>query len=185
MSDKFYTKPAIATMCTKYIKNNIPTLISFETDLIIEPSAGQGAFFEGIKTLAKMAIYYDIEPNHKSIKRVDFLKYDFHKVERTFLSGLWYDYVHVIGCPPFGDDPDYSLATQFIENACTFAKTVSFILPTNIRRDIFPSNYTCVFAIDLPKNSFMMTPPPTTTTNEMFAVDYDIDAVFGIWVRKD
>jgi hypothetical protein len=90
----------------------------------------------------------------------------------------------VIGCPPFGEDPDYTLAEKFIENACTFAKTVSFILPTNIRRDIFPPNYTCVFNIDLPKNSFIVN-ELRVETNEMFAVDYDIDAVFGIWVRKN
>lgn len=45
--DKFYTKPIIVNQCIDNIKKN---LIINNCDIIIEPSAGDGAFIEKIKT---------------------------------------------------------------------------------------------------------------------------------------
>ena len=47
--DKYYTKPTIVDECIKLVKKYIN--IS-NTDLIIEPSAGNGSFIENIKTLS-------------------------------------------------------------------------------------------------------------------------------------
>jgi hypothetical protein len=44
--DKYYTKKSITELCTDTMKNNIKIN---ESDLIIEPSAGNGAFIDCIK----------------------------------------------------------------------------------------------------------------------------------------
>ena len=48
--DKYYTSPSIVNECIKLIKENINIQ---ENDLCIEPSAGNGAFINGIKSLFK------------------------------------------------------------------------------------------------------------------------------------
>ena len=60
--DKIYTKPEIAKMCIS--KCNIKSY-----DRIIEPSAGNGAFSSQIPNCEA----YDLMPEHKSIKKQDFL----------------------------------------------------------------------------------------------------------------
>ena len=62
--DKFYTKPGIVQ---KYIN----TALSYidNTELIIEPSAGNGAFINSIKSLFKRYSFYDISPEHDEIKQ--------------------------------------------------------------------------------------------------------------------
>jgi hypothetical protein len=47
--DKFYTKETIVDKCINLIKNFI---VIDNKDLIIEPSAGNGAFISKIKTLS-------------------------------------------------------------------------------------------------------------------------------------
>jgi hypothetical protein len=49
--DKFYTKNDVVNMCLKEIQTHIN--INSELDLIIEPSAGNGAFMPIISLLSK------------------------------------------------------------------------------------------------------------------------------------
>jgi hypothetical protein len=170
--------PEIAATCIQYIKKNIPQMIRFETDLIIDPNAGHGVFMEGIDSLTRLALYYDIDPQHPHVKQLDFLNFDFVRADRTFLSGLWYDCVHVISCPPFGTAPHYTPAVKFIETACTFAQTIAFILP-RATLSAFSPNYTCVFQIELPHNSLFI-----QNTSETGASETEEDIIFGIWVRR-
>jgi hypothetical protein len=44
--------------------------------LCIEPSAGNGAFIEYIKTLSKNCKFFDLKPENKEIIELDYLKLD-------------------------------------------------------------------------------------------------------------
>ena len=57
--DKYYTKKEIANKCLELIKKYI---IIDSSSLIIEPSAGNGAFIAGIKILSNNYKFYDIKP---------------------------------------------------------------------------------------------------------------------------
>ena len=67
--DKYYTKKEVVIDCIleidKYIKID-------KNDLVIEPSAGDGAFIEKIKTLTNNYEFYDLEPEHIEIKKENF-----------------------------------------------------------------------------------------------------------------
>jgi hypothetical protein len=144
---------AIYNQCLKNIKDYLH--ISYDKDLIIDPNASEPVFIDGLQTLAKMAIFYNKNPMHESVLPLDFLKLDFERYDKTFLSGLWYDDVHLISYPP----PEET--EQFIQAACKFAQSVSFIMPKNAPIT-FPKNYQCLINTHLTK-----------------------DMVFQIWLRAD
>ena len=90
--------------------------INYDSDTIIEPSAGNGSFIRNIKKLAKNTVFIDIEPENSQITKADFLKYSPVKSESR---------IHVIGNPFWKT----GFATnKFIKHACGFADTVAFIL---------------------------------------------------------
>jgi hypothetical protein len=139
--------------CIKHIKDHLH--ISYDKDLIIDPNANDESFMDGIQTLSRLTLFYNKNPIHENVMPLDFLQIDFARYDKTFLSGLWYDDVHVISCPP----PE--LAEQYIRMACTFAQSVSFILPKNAPI-AFPKNYFCL-------------------VNTQFSKDM----VFQIWLKSD
>jgi len=162
--DKFYTKPTIVNLCIEYIKN---ILNISPTDLIIEPSAGSGSFIPAIKTLSNHHLFYDIAPAHAEVIKADFLTVPPPEIT---------SHIHVIGNPPFGKLS--SLAKKFIKKSCSFANTISFILPKSVKKDsfkkTFPLNFHLIFEVDLPTNSFLV-------NNE----EYDVPCIFQIWIKKD
>ena len=124
----------------KHIKDQLH--ISYDKDLIIDFNANNEAFIDGIQTLAKMALFYNKSPIHENVMPLDFLNLDFDKFNKTFLSGLWFDDVHIICQPP----PEE--AEEFIKAACKFAESVSFIIPKKAQY-AFPSNYQRLFTEDI------------------------------------
>ena len=158
--DKYYTKPDVVDLCIK----NLPFKIK-STDVIIEPSAGNGTFIGALQSLSDNTFFYDIEPEHKLVEKQDFLLFKPPNGER----------IHVIGNPPFGRQS--SLAIKFIKKSCSFASTVSFILPKSFKKDSlknkFPTHFHMILEIDLPKNSFMV--------NE---INHDVPCVFQVWEKK-
>ncbi len=164
--DKFYTKNNIVDKCIELIKNNINIL---QDDLIIEPSAGNGAFISKIKTLNKNYLFYDIEPEHQEVVKQDFLELDINILINK------YNKIHIIGNPPFGRQS--SLAIKFIKKCCSFASSISFILPKSFKKDsmrkYFLNNYHLIYEIDLVDNSFLV-------NNK----DCDVPCVFQIWEYK-
>ena len=149
MSDKF----TMYDQCIKHIKDHL--MISYDKDLIIDPNAGEDVFIDGIQALAKTALFYNKSPLHSDVLPLDFLNIDFTRYDKTFLSGLWYDDVHIISRPP----PEE--AVKFIEAACKFAQSVSFIMPKKAQY-AFPANY-----------------------QRMFSVDLNDSLVFQIWLKAD
>ena len=166
--DKYYTKPSVVDLCIKYIKEN--TSISLNHDLIIEPSAGNGAFIQGIKTLSKNHLFYDLEPDSPLILKQDYLAFD-----HTTLFTKDYADIHVIGNPPFGRQS--SLAIKFIKKSCEFCTTLSFILPKSFKKDslqkTFPLDFHLIFENDLPDKSFLVD-----------GVEHDVPCIFQIWQKK-
>jgi hypothetical protein len=161
--DKFYTKPNIGELCIKYIKQHIHVN---NTDLIIEPSAGNGSFIPFIKQITQNHIFYDLEPEQDEIIKQDYLlcniKNEMNKI-------------HVVGNPPFGRQS--SMAIKFIKKSCEFCDTISFILPKSFKKDslkkTFPSNFHLIFEIDLPENAFLVN-----------NAEYNVNTIFQIWEKK-
>jgi len=161
--DKFYTSPSIAELCCDLVQKHISI---GQNDVCIEPSAGNGSFIKPLKKIFSKCYFYDIEPEHISIKKQNFLTIDPTK----FIQHN----VHIIGNPPFGNNS--SLAIKFIKKS-TFASTIAFILPRSFKKNsmkrFFPPNFHLISEYDLPKNSFLH-------DNEIF----DVNCVFQIWQKK-
>ena len=141
-TDKFYTSSNIVELCGRYIKEHLQI---FSNDLVIECSAGNGSFIPLIKSLTNNYRFYDIAPENKEIEQEDFLKIENPINDDDHL-------IHVITNPPF------SKVVKFVKKCCSFADTISFILPRSFqkehRKSSFPLNFHLVFAMDLPNNSF-------------------------------
>ena len=166
--DKYYTSPETVKLCIEYIDKY---MYMDDCDVIIEPSAGNGAFIEGIKSLTYNHLFYDIEPENDEITTQDFLKLD------IYAKGLneFQHKIHIVGNPPFGRQS--SLAIKFIKKACEFAHSISFILPKSFKKDSliqkFPLNFHRVFEIDLPDNSFLVN-----------GETHDVPCIFQIWMKR-
>lgn len=161
--DKYYTKDTTVNFCINLIKQYIQI---DQNDLIIEPSAGNGSFISGIKTLSSNFLFYDLEPEHCEI-----IKQDYLSIENEFKSNK----IHIIGNPPFGRQS--SLAIKFIKKSCLFCDTISFILPKSFKKDslkkTFPLHFHLIFEIDLPYKSFLVD-----------GIENDVPCIFQIWEQK-
>lgn len=165
--DKFYTSPDIVEKCYAIIVEMLN--INYYDDLIIEPSAGNGAFFEIIKKLSSNYKLYDICPDKDIIEKQDYLHLNIDSFQSV------YNKIHVIGNPPFGRQS--SLAVQFIKKSATYCDSISFILPKSFRKDSLkdkvPLNFHCIYEEDLPNNSFLL--------ND---TEYNVPCIFQIWERR-
>jgi hypothetical protein len=161
--DKYYTKPNIVEMCLNKMKEYI---VIKEDDIIIEPSAGNGSFMEGIQELCNNAIFFDIEPEHENIMKQDYFTWN-GKIEGS---------AHIIGNPPFGRQS--SLAIKFIKKSCEYADSISFILPRSFKKDSlkkhFSLNYHLIYEMDIPDNGFLV-------DNK----EHDVPCVFQIWKKME
>ena len=166
--DKYYTSHTTVNQCIHLIENLLDLQ---EDDLCIEPSAGNGSFINGIKSISKNFKFYDLEPEHDEIIKLDYLKYVY-----TTINKKQYNKVHIIGNPPFGRQS--SLAIKFIKKSGEYCDSISFILPKSFKKDSlkkhFPLNFHLVHEYDLPKNSFMVDKK-----------EYDVPCVFQIWIKKE
>ena len=140
--DKYYTKINVVNKCLNFICLS-------DYDLVIDPSAGAGAFFNAISHGNKIGL--DILPDSEDIIKMNWLEYT---IDDKYTSVL------VITNPPFGQY--HKLSKRFIQHALSFknVKTISFILPNvykkHTRQKIIPSNWRIKHIIDLPENSFMI-----------------------------
>jgi hypothetical protein len=160
--DKYYTKPYIVSECIAKIKEYI-TIDS--NDLIIEPSAGNGAFITEIKTISNQYKFYDLYPENNQIIKQDYLKLNISHDKK----------IHIIGNPPFGRQS--SLAKQFIKKSCMIGDSISFILPKSFKKDsmkkCFNMNFHLIYEKDIDDNGFLVN-----------GVDNNVPCVFQIWEKK-
>jgi predicted RNA methylase len=165
--DKYYTKDIVVELCLNLVKAHIPIN---SNDLIIEPSAGNGSFITGIKSLSNNFIFYDLEPENEEITKQDYLLCDYVEMRSKF------DNIHIIGNPPFGRQS--SLAIKFIKKSCEFCNSISFILPKSFKKDslkkTFPLHFHLICEIDLPDKSFLVD-----------GVEHNVPCVFQIWQKKN
>lgn len=147
--DQFYTKQEIAIICIEYLKKYlIENKIDVNKYIFIEPSVGNGSFFNNIN-FNKIGIDIDKNISSSNILNQNYL---------TFFPNFNNKYI-VIGNPPFGLRGN--LALRFINHSYNFADIVAFILPPLFTSDGKGSpkqriqNYNLVFSKELPINSFI------------------------------
>jgi hypothetical protein len=167
IKDKYYTKSSIVSLCLQKYQQIVP--IS-ENDLIIEPSAGSGVFYDEIVKFPSHTIAYDLYPE----KNPNILVQDYLTLTPPNRVGL--NKIHVIGNPPFGRQS--SLAKKFIKKSVEFCDFIGFILPKSFKKKSFQSTFPLKFhlleTIDLPENSF-----------EVDNESYDVPCVFQIWEKRE
>lgn len=166
--DKYYTKSEVVMLCYKAIKKYLKIK---KVDLVIEPSAGNGAFISVINKLTNNSLFIDIKPEHADIQKQNFLTMKDNQNGFKDIKGA-----HYIGNPPFGNKA--SIAIKFIKHAVALdAKSISFILPISFQKPSFQKsfaqNYHLIYDKVLPEDAFVY----KTKTR-------DIRTVFQIWVKK-
>lgn len=108
--DKYYTDKELSK---KLIDKTFEIIGKENITAIVEPSAGNGSF----STQIVDCVAYDIEPEHESI-----IKQDFLELELEYQKGLLF-----IGNPPFGSN--INLFAQFIKKCMEYGDYIAFILP--------------------------------------------------------
>ena len=166
--DKYYTKNDIVLDCVKLVKDRI--FVDRENDLVIEPSAGNGAFIDELRKICNHCKFYDIEPDHESIDKQDYLDLDMDHETR-----MLYPKIHVVGNPPFGRQSTYAI--KFIKKSVEFCDSISFILPRSFKKDSmknhFPLDFHLVLEKNVPDNSFLVD-----------GKTHNVPCIFQIWEKK-
>lgn len=158
--DNYYTNSTYATECSKIVKQ---LLCNSSINNVVEPSAGNGAFYEGIQLISNNhnIFMYDLEPKANFIEKVNF--FDVLLTQDTL----------VIGNPPFGFSAN--LAIKFFNHAAKFnVLFIAFILPKTFKKDSIRAklnkNYHLIYEENCPKNCFLLDEKP-----------YDVPCVFQVW----
>lgn len=140
--DKYYTKLEVVRKCLSVVND-----IGHEYDCVVEPSAGDGAFYNEIDHPNKIGL--DLEPGCDGVTKQDWLEY---RLPSDFKRAL------IIGNPPFGQY--HKLSSRFILHSMSFpnVQTISFILPNvykkHTRQRILPSHWRIASITDVGKNAF-------------------------------
>jgi hypothetical protein len=195
--DRFYTKSDVAASLIGHL--NLA-----EYKLIIEPSAGSGAFSD----LIEGCVALDIEPAKEGIIKMDYFDYypeditgapgrlsrrsvvellsrmdvnEDRKAVLQLLSALMIfaeasrKDILVIGNPPFGKLG--SMASAFIKHSATFADTIAFILPKSFKKPSFQKR--------VPKTFHLVKEVDVPVESFLFeGEDYGVPCVFQIWKNK-
>lgn len=158
--DQFYTKPAIAKWCLGQLKETIDISVY---ELLVEPSAGNGAFYNLLPK--KKRIGLDIDPKVSEILNINYFDW-------VPLVGVK---TGVIGNPPFGKNSN--LAVKFFNKSAEYAEFIAFVLPKTFRKasliNRLNENFHLIKDCELPKNSFIFEDSP-----------YDVPCCFQIWVKS-
>ena len=158
--DKFYTNVDTANDCLSLLDLS-------RYDLVIEPSAGAGAFSNNIDHPNLVSI--DISPESDCVQQGDWFEYQIPEEYKNVL---------VVGNPPFG--LRNKLSKAFIQHACSFPNvdTVAFVLPSvyhkhTLQKSI-PLDYRIKTIKDLKENSF-----------NIQGENYSIPAIFMIMDKSN
>ncbi len=119
--EPYWTAPELARRCVEFAAQRLP----FEGfDLLVEPSAGRGAFLTLLPADKRVAL--DIEPRHPEIRRGDFL---------AWVPPMDRGRILTIGNPPFGQRG--ALAMAFITRAAHYSDAFAFVLPRSFNKYTF------------------------------------------------
>lgn len=157
--DQYFTQDCDAKRCIDKLNCMYP-LSSF--DILLEPSAGAGAFF---KQLPQNKVGIDLQPLCDGIQKLDFFEYQAPQGMR----------IAVIGNPPFGRRG--SLAKKFFQRCSQFSDVIAFILPAIFGKPSFYKTLDKRFHLEYeePVSQFVMADGTTTT----------VKCVFQIWKKKE
>tara|TARA_R100000808_G_scaffold20120_1_gene43548 strand:+ start:434 stop:1315 length:882 start_codon:yes stop_codon:yes gene_type:complete len=164
--DQFYTNDDVVVACLGQLNLE-------DYAVIIEPSAGSGAF---LAHLPARTMALDLEPAADNIHQQDYLMF-VELLQASQLTCTGDKKYLVVGNPPFGKNS--SLARKFFNASAQFADTIAFILPRTFRK---PST------INQLNEYFHL-------ANEILLEEYsfhlpdgsahDVPCVFQIWERRD
>ena len=117
--EAYYTNDDIVTRCLDCYRPFMR-----ESDVLIEPAAGDGAFLKGLKKagLNNQILAYDIDPRCSGVKKGDFLT---TKLTTT-------DPLCAITNPPFGRAN--SLSVKFFNHLAPHCRLIGFIVPVSWRK---------------------------------------------------
>lgn len=155
---QYYTSEAVAFQCySMFVEHFDPARF-----LLVEPSAGTGAFF---KLFPPGSLAFDLDPKYPGVKKADFLTVEVNSHRP----------VAMIGNPPFGKNSN--LAIAFFNRAAIQSDVIAMILPLTFRKAStfrkIDLNFHLLREEVLPANSFFFRSKP-----------YDVPAVFQIWERR-
>lgn len=159
--DKFYTLPECAKKC---IDKTCELYDIARWDLIIEPSAGNGSFFNQIQSDKKIGM--DILPDNENIIKQDF--FDYYPLPNK-------EAILVIGNPPFGRVS--SLAIKFFNHSAKWATVIAFIIPRTFRKisvqNRLDDRFHLVYDEEIPNKPCCFTP------------EMSVKCCFQIWEKKE
>ncbi len=142
--NKFYTEPTLASS----LVDNLLSIYDIRNMLIVEPSAGAGAFVRPLRKLGFNVLALDIEPDGAGIIRGDFLKDDILPNNKKIV---------VIGNPPFGFASN--VAIKFFNRAAEKASIIAFIVPRTFRKisvqNKLCKNFHLLYDEDIPNFAFI------------------------------
>lgn len=158
--DQFYTNPHYAESFFKEISQHINL---DEADILLEPSAGNGSFYNLLCHNKRLGI--DVDPKCDGVIKQDFFSW-YPKKKIKIIS---------IGNPPFGKNS--SLAVKFFNHAASFSEAIAFVLPRTFNKDVIinrlDQNFHLIYNKDTPPNSFIFNNKP-----------YDVWCCAQIWTRQ-
>ncbi len=159
--EQFFTTEAVVARCFNRISQHF-ALEDFS--VIVEPSAGAGAFFDKLPTATRHGI--DIDPPRDDLIRQDFLEW------RAPEAGP--GQTLVIGNPPFGQRAQ--LAVLFLKKACSFADVVAFILPRSFKKYTFQNR--------VPRNFHLLSSDDVEDFQKPDGSPVQVKAVFQVWEKR-
>jgi len=159
-AEKFYTAAVTVERCLAALELASP-LGGF--DLVVEPSAGAGAFFERVPVGKRFGL--DIAPEHPEVVRGDFLEWQPDAANRRILT---------IGNPPFGQRA--ALAVAFIKHAALFSDVIAFILPRSFQKYTFQNR--------VPKNFHLLTAFECNEFEKPNGQPITVNSIFQIWEKR-
>jgi hypothetical protein len=133
-------------------------------DLIVEPSAGSGSFYNQIECRNKIGL--DLEPECKDVVKMDFFDYSPPDNIENIL---------VIGNPPFGKIS--SLAVRFFNHSAKWANVIAFIIPRTFRKISIQNK--------LDKNFYLIFDEDVPVKPCCFSPEMAVKCCFQIWERKN
>lgn len=159
--ERYFTPPDLAQRCVDLLAARFP-LADF--DLVVEPSAGEGAFFERLPPRTRVGL--DLDPGHPDLLRADFLTWRPEPTPQRVLT---------IGNPPFGQRG--ALAVRFLAHACSYSDVVAFILPRSFNKYTFRNRVPRPFHLidSLECDSFL----------DPDGRSVEVRAVFQVWERRE
>lgn len=176
--DRFYTQDDVVDACLAYLTGEMG--IGYDRfPVIIEPSAGSGAFSS---KLPARRLAYDIEPAEGAdrVKQRDWLSVTHAEVlSHVQVDGQdgRRDEILVVGNPPFGLRS--SVAKAFITHAIEVgATTIAFVLPDVFAKmsnqRCFPEEWRLVGILGLRRDAFTIDGEP-----------YHVPCSFFVWTQSD